>query len=369
MTQAIWFVVTVFAVIGFTAGFFMHRSDFCLAGAFRDLFLFRSTNRLGGLVFLVAISAVIFELMRLTGLLATYPFPKFSQPSISNIIGGALFGIGMVLAGGCVVGVLYKFGSGNLLAGVAIIGLIIGSGFYAEIHPFWMSAQQGMGLHVEAVTLPDLLGFETTWVILVAVLLCAFISWQWWLTSRLKVGNQAEGYVPLWITALVLTVLSCASILVTSGPLSIATSYAKAAAVVESLLISDHVQQTAFFVKEKPRFTLPFTDQVLSGGGGPRIDAIAIVQYPLILGLACGSMISARLLGEFKIYWKVPLRQFVMVLFGGIIMALGARMAPGCNLWHLLGGIPILALHSLLFVLGMIPGAWLGTIILKRVLV
>ena len=368
MTQAIWFVASIFMAIGLTAGFFMHRSDFCLAGAFRDLFLFRSTSRLGALVFLVAVSAVMFEVMRLTGFTATYPFPKFAPPSISNIIGGVFFGIGMVMAGGCVVGVLYKFGSGNLLAGIAIIGLILGSGFYAEIHPFWTSAKKSMGLQVEAVTLPELLGFEPTGVIIVTVLVCAFISWRWWLKCQSLVKNQAEGYVPLWITALVLSVLSVISILVTTGPLSIATSYAKAAAVIESLVISDHVQQTAFFINQKTRLALPFTDQILYGGGGPQIDAVAIVQYPLILGVACGSMLSAKLLGEFKIYWKVPPRQLLMVLCGGIIMALGARMAPGCNLWHLLGGLPILAMHSLLFVAGMIPGAWMGTIILKRVL-
>jgi len=47
-------------------------------------------------------------------------------------------------------------------------------------------------------------------------------------------------------------------------------------------------------------------------------------------------------------------------------MGVAARMAPACNVWHLLGGVPILAAQSILFVLGMVPGAWLGSRLLTR---
>ena len=41
-------------------------------------------------------------------------------------------------------------------------------------------------------------------------------------------------------------------------------------------------------------------------------------------------------------------------------MALGSRVGGGCNVWHLLGGIPVWAVGSLLFALGLLPGAWAG---------
>jgi uncharacterized membrane protein YfcA len=44
-------------------------------------------------------------------------------------------------------------------------------------------------------------------------------------------------------------------------------------------------------------------------------------------------------------------------------------MAPACNLWHLWGGLPILALQSLLFLAGMVPGAWIGSRLLTRLVV
>ena len=120
--------------VGLMAGFVMHRSDFCLAGAFRDWFLFKDGRRLRALVLLMTVSAIGFELLRLTGGLPYYPFPWFAPPGLTNLLGGCLFGIGMVLAGGCVVGVLYKAGSGSMPAIVAILGLLTGSAVYAEFH-------------------------------------------------------------------------------------------------------------------------------------------------------------------------------------------------------------------------------------------
>ena len=40
-------------LLGLAAGFVMHRSDFCLAGMFRDLFLFRRTVIIRSFVLLV----------------------------------------------------------------------------------------------------------------------------------------------------------------------------------------------------------------------------------------------------------------------------------------------------------------------------
>jgi hypothetical protein len=89
----------------------------------------------------------------------------------------------------------------------------------------------------------------------------------------------------------------------------------------------------------------------------------------LILGIIGGAWLSAHLLGEFRIIWKIPFRQVGMVFSGGVIMALGSRMSPGCNVWHLWGGLPLLTLQSLLFVVGLLPGAWLGGIALQRILI
>jgi hypothetical protein len=44
-------------------------------------------------------------------------------------------------------------------------------------------------------------------------------------------------------------------------------------------------------------------------------------------------------------------------------------MAPSCNVWHLWGGVPILAMQSLLFLAGLLPGTWIGAHLLTRFVV
>ncbi|MCI0468986.1 MAG: YeeE/YedE family protein, partial [Nitrospirae bacterium] len=87
---------------------------------------------------------------------------------------------------------------------------------------------------------------------------------------------------------------------------------------------------------------------------------------PVIIGIILGGMLSALILNEFKIHIKQPIRQYAAALSGGVIMGIASRIAPACNVWHLLGGIPILALQSILFLIGLLPGAWIGSKILSR---
>jgi hypothetical protein len=367
LDAALWLVGTTSLLVGVLAGFFMHRSDFCLAGAFRDLFLFRDGRRLRALVLLVTASAVGFELLRAVNWLPYHPFPWFGPPAATNLIGGCLFGIGMVLAGGCVVGVLYKAGGGSVPAAVAILGLLAGSALYAELHPRWLEIARASAWHEQAVTVPQLTGVAPGWWIAALALAGGWFCLRWWRRGVWQAPAQrAEGYLPLWVTALVLAGLGMLSVLGTGMPMGVTTSYAKAAAFLEKLIAPGHAEQVAYFTAQPIRYTLPYGGPQLSGGGGPVLDVVALIQFPLIAGILLGAALSALRLGEFQPRWRLHWRQAIMVFAGGVIMALGSRMTPGCNVWHLLGGLPLLTLQSLLFLLGLLPGAWLGGLLFVR---
>ena len=252
-----WFELSLSLLIGACAGFLMHRSDFCMAGAFRDLFLFRATLLMRPLVLLVSCSVLLFELGRGSGLLPYYPFPWFGPPSLTNLAGGLLFGVGMVLAGGCVVGVLYKFGSGNLLAGIAFLGLLVGSGVYAEIHPLWARVAAAGRFAGEARTLPEWLGSSSSamiWIVgLLGLVLCGWWGWQ----GRFRTLHAAEGYLPPWQTALLLAGLSFGSVLVVGLPMGVTTTYAKFASWLEALFVPAHVAALAFFKGQPISYRLP----------------------------------------------------------------------------------------------------------------
>lgn len=353
-------------LLGLMAGAIMQRSDFCMTAAFRDLFLFRSTTLLAALLVLVTVSAVLFELVRtLTG---TEPFalPAFGVPSLVTVFGGGLFGIGMVLAGSCVVGTLYRLGSGSRLALWAVIGLIAGSALYAEIHPFWDTLKKMTSLGPQAVTLPQWSGLSP-WVFVLTLVIVTglLIFWRPQVFAPLPGWREIKGYIPPLYAALALAGVGMLSVILYNLPLGVTTSYTKVAAHLEQLLIPEHLAATPFFQTQTP-IVFPFIPDPLTIGPGPTFDGIAVLQYPLIIGIIFGSALSAWQLGEWR--WSVAAnwRQTSSVLVGGVLMGLAARLAVGCNIWHLWGGLPIFSVQSLLFLAGILPGAWLGGRLLVR---
>lgn len=353
------------SLLGLAAGFIMHRADFCLTGMFRDLFLFGSTFKLRILFLSILVSMVLFEAARLGGVLQI-PFPLFGSPSLTAPLGGAVFGIGMVLAGGCVVGSLYKAGAGSIPSMVAIVGIIAGSAFFAEIFLWWRTISAATTVFAGKVTLAELFGTSP----LLPVGAITAMSIPWVIGVHRKRGWSkplyAAGSLQPWIAALLLAGIGLASCIVIGMPLGITTSYAKAAAAIEATACPGHYASLTFFQAKPLNYSQPLTGERLRGGPGKELDAISLIQYPLIFGIVVGSAISALMLRELRIRWQAPPRQYLSAAVGGFLMGLASRMAAGCNVWHLLGGLPIMALQSMLFLLGLFPGTWLGVKFLTR---
>lgn len=368
ITDSILFIYITGSIIGLSAGFLMHRSDYCVAGMFRDAFLFRNTFMLRALVMQVAATMALFEIFRMLGLLPLYPFPLLGFASAANIIGGFIFGIGMVMAGGCVVGTLYKMGAGSVISAVAFIGLIAGSALYAELHPWWAMVVKATTFFPSAKTVPELFGVNPSLLLLPAASLSAIIFMKWHKENKITRPSEVKGYIQPWKTALALAFLGLLSYILIGMPLGITTTYAKIAAMIENLLIPAHMNAVNFFQLTALDIVHPATGALLHGGPGPQIDSIWAVQFPLIAGIVLGSTLSALLLGEFSIQYRVPSGQFFMALSGGILLGLASRMSPACNVWHVMGGLPILALQSLLFILGLVPGTWVGSRIVSRII-
>ncbi len=347
-------------LLGLGAGAVMHRSDFCLAGMFRDLFLFKRVDKLRSLLLLVVVTMVLFEAARLLGLLPNFPFPLFYAPSAVNVIGGLLFGVGMVLAGGCVVGTLYRMGAGSLISAVAFAGLIVGSAGYAEIFPFWSAFAKRATFFPGKITLPQIIGVgPTVPVLLIAAAGAALLLW-WRRQGKFRRTSALAGELQPWKAALLLALISLVSAIVIGLPLGVTSSYAKIAGWVERLALPGHFAGLVFFQAVPLHYRHPITGVGLAGGSGPQIDAIAAIQFPLVAGIILGSAVSALLLGEWHVSRNIPPRQLISALVGGVLMGFASRMAPTCNVWHLLGGLPILAASSFLFLIGLLPGAWAG---------
>ncbi len=360
-------IIIFFAfLLGIVSGVIMHRSDFCIAGMFRDLFLFRSSPLLRSLILLIACSMLLFEMARVAGLL-NYSLPSslYGLPSLTNLLGGTLFGVGMVLAGGCVVGTLYKLGSGSVPAVVSFFGLIVGSTFYAEFHPLWKQLSLATRLST-AASIPQLLDVQPTtiFITILAILGCFLFRWQ--TKGKMLRPNVVKGYLQPRTAALLLAIIGLLSFSLTGMPLGITTSYAKVGAYFEQLVAPGHMATLGYFQGRGFEYFSPLSNQVLTAGAGPFWDGLSLVQFPLIGGIVLGSGFSAVRMGKFKLHFNLPKPQLISALFGGILMGLASRMTPACNVWHLMGGLPLLSLQSILFTIGLFPGAWFGTRMLTR---
>jgi len=331
--------------------------------------MFRQTFMLRILLLLVIASMGLFELARLAGALAYYPYPWSGSASLSHIVGAFLFGIGMVLAGGCVVGTLYKMGSGSLLSLLAFFGLLTGSVVYAEFHPFWKALFKDTLVFSGRETLPQLLNISPTIPVLIIIVLVIALYVGPFHKLPWERESVVEGYVQPWKAALFLALIGLLSYIFVGMPLGITTAYTKMGALIEQLFFSEHVSNLSYLQTQSLDYIPPFSEVSIKGGAGPQFDAVAVIQYPIIGGIVLGAALSAVLLGEFKLRLNAPRRQVVSVAAGGIVMGLACRMTPGCNVWHLMGGLPIFSLQAIFYLIGLVPGAWAGSWILKRFVV
>mgnify|MGYP002653021935 CR=1 FL=1 len=105
-------------LLGAVLGYVLQRSRFCVTGAFRDLYLSRSTRYFTPFLLAIAIQAV--GVAALTGMGMLAPEPASFAP-LAVIGGGLIFGIGIIMAGGCATGTYYRAGEGLIGSWVALI--------------------------------------------------------------------------------------------------------------------------------------------------------------------------------------------------------------------------------------------------------
>ncbi|MBT8118178.1 MAG: YeeE/YedE family protein, partial [Gammaproteobacteria bacterium] len=97
-----------------------HRSRFCLSRVFREPFMTAEGEMTKALMLAVAMGAPIGAAFITFGTIDPY----LAIPArfwLGSALGGIIFGIGMVFAGGCASGSLWRIGEGHLKLVVAVI--------------------------------------------------------------------------------------------------------------------------------------------------------------------------------------------------------------------------------------------------------
>ena len=86
------------------------------------------------------------------------------------------------------------------------------------------------------------------------------------------------------------------------------------------------------------------------------------------LGMLFGAFIGAVLSGEFYLRMPRHVSEWVLITIGGLLMGVGIRLAFVCNVSTFFGLTPQMNLGGYLAVSGIIAGAWVGSLIYKKLL-
>lgn len=174
--------VATFWLFGLAFGYVVQRSRFCFAAASRDPFLTGSTSLLRGVLIAFAVATIGVGAIKYGAYVAD-PNAEIVSSGVNALnlslpLGALLFGIGMVIAGGCASGTLMRIGEGNTLQLVVLVFFVIGSAWGAhDSGAFWYKLTP----NAPKVFLPDVFGWFgaiALQLLLIALLWVAALKWQ-----------------------------------------------------------------------------------------------------------------------------------------------------------------------------------------------
>lgn len=275
-----------------------------------------------------------------------------AQPvGIAMIIGAVIFGVGMELASGCILGILTGIGDGSPKSFIAIATSIIGS-TVGTMNPvyLWYSglprSLRPMKIHF-GIMLAILLGL----LILTVFAEKLVMSYKKTYSSpeNVLVENNAEAprsnHVNIQRVVSIVT-----SILAGCGMGIYYVLYGSMLNLEEGLpIFGAKILQLCSLHPEEWNY--------FSGKSIPNnfLTNTAIVTN---VGLALGGYIASTLLGTVGVVEKSGLVECIKGAVGGFLIGLGSRISNGCTVSCVIGGLASSSLHGLLWLICAIIGCF-----------
>ena len=335
-------------------GWVVQRSHFCTMGAISDWVLMRDATRLRQWGLALAVAMLGLGAMTLAGWLSPlnsiYAVPRF--PWLSYLLGGLLFGVGMVLASGCPTKNLVRVGTGNLKAVVVLVVMAVGAlatlrGWPGLLRVRWLDpittgVDSGpfIGQWLSSVT-----GLSVAQGLFAAALIVSLALLVWVLRGPdfLCTNNLLAG-VGVGAVLLALWWVSGVLGLVPEHPETLERVYlGTASGRMEGLSFTGPLAQ--------------WLDAFLYQADGARRMTLGMVLVP---GVLLGAALSAWRRGELR--WEGFTRPADLVrhLVGALFMGIGGVSAMGCSFGQGLTGLSTLNWGSLVAVASIVLGAGLA---------
>ena len=339
-------------VMGLSLGFILQRGRFCLNSAFRDIIFIKDFTLFRAYLLCVVVALIGTNMLEDAGLIMYFD-PDAGQLVSTGLLrqnfvplaialGGFLFGLGIVLAGGCASGIVYRVGEGQMAAVIAVIGFFFGigmttDGLLSPLNKYLKSFNvEIFGKKNPAIW--DLFGGGPTskWatIAVFSIIVLAFVF-----KGKPTFGKSGKGFS--WgLTGVLIGLLTIFAWEISSV----------FGGVPRGLAITTPLREF-------------FNSMLLNSSHSPFPEFSFLGLFKgtwgvfFILAVPMGAALSSFGLKEFK--WKIPpAKEVLTVFFGSILMGVGAVIAGGCNLGHGVTGMSTMSLASLLGVTSIILGNW-----------
>jgi hypothetical protein len=151
--------VALYWAFGIAFGVILQRGRFCFTASMRDPYLTGSTSLTRAVLIAFAVTTIGFTAIKYGYFSNGLPIPGMGYVvpiSFATIIGAFIFGIGMVIAGGCASGTFMRLGEGFQMQIISLIFFVIGSLWGAHDFGWWKMNFISKG---RSIFLPDLFGW------------------------------------------------------------------------------------------------------------------------------------------------------------------------------------------------------------------
>jgi len=182
--------VALFWLLGSAFGFILQRSRFCFTASMRDPYLTGSTSLTKAVLTAFAVTTIGFAAIKYGAFAKGLPIPGQSYVvpiSLATAIGAFLFGIGMVIAGGCASGTLMRVGEGFGMQMLSLFFFIVGSLLGAAHFGWW---KLNFIVRGPKIFLPDIFGWVGAVVIQLLVIALLWIAADKWSKRKKDVGVE-----------------------------------------------------------------------------------------------------------------------------------------------------------------------------------
>jgi uncharacterized membrane protein YedE/YeeE len=338
-------------LIGFVFGWAVYRTNYCAMGSLSDIHNFGDWRRFRSWILAAATALVGATLLEAVGVVdltrSMYLAPVLNW--LGHIGGGLIFGIGMVLAGGCPSRNLARAGGGDLraLLTLVVLGLVAFMTIAGVLAPARAALEVATGMALAGVPtqgLGDLLaahaGIARGWAKPVAAALAAAVALAYcFADAKFR-----------------------------TSPLHIASGLAVGLTVVAGWALTG-LAYDEMAARPSPPISLTYIRPV-----GDTLQWLALYTATPVPGFGVASVLGA-LLGAFVA--SITQRRFRLVTFadtgdtvrnllGAALMGVGGVMALGCTVGQAVTGVSTLALGSFLTFAAIVAGGFLGLRLLER---